>query len=292
MHPKTLGTDGVTAPFVRPRARPKPNRQKRKRSVHNDTQTVTEVATIPFHDTEIITVSIDGKPHIALRPFIESLGLDYSAQYRKAKSRSWATVVITTTVAADGKTRETVAVDVRTALMLLATIPEQRVKPEVRGLLVAYQSEVADVVEAYFTKGGAINPNATIDQLDVLARRAQAQAGVLAALKGIVDDAYLEVQGRFVIGQALGIEPELDVTTIPQDVDSYLRDSGIGSVERSRVRSAFGKRLKGAFVAKNGREPLKVPRTINGVVTNVNGYTRQDLALFDQVFDAMGLVRS
>ncbi|RFA14241.1 hypothetical protein B7R21_06485 [Subtercola boreus] len=257
------------------------------------TQPTAEVATIPFHGSDILAVHIDGKPNVLLKPFIESLGIAYQPQHRKLMNKSWASVTTTVMqVPGDGQRREHTIVDVRTALMLLATIDESRVSEQRRPLLIAYQSEVADVIEAYFSQGGAINPNATIDQLDVLARRAQAQAGVLAALKGIVDDAYLEVQGRFVIGQALGIEPELDTATIPQDVESYLRDTGIGGVERSRVRSQFGKRLKGAYVAKHGREPLKVPRTINGVVTEVNGYTRQDLALFDQVFDAMGLVRS
>jgi hypothetical protein len=55
-------------------------------------------------------------------------------------------------VADDGKTRVMVIADVRTFLMALATIPASRVSDAARPLLVAYQKEVADVIEAHFTK--------------------------------------------------------------------------------------------------------------------------------------------
>lgn len=80
-------------------------------------------------------------------------------------------MVAVTTVGADGKTRQMVAVDVRTFLMLLATIDARRVSEAARPLLVAYQAEVANVIEACWTKGGVINPRATEDQLTVRCRR-------------------------------------------------------------------------------------------------------------------------
>lgn len=118
---------------------------------------------------------------------------------------------------------------------------------------------------------------------------AAGQMNVLALAKGIVDDAYLEVQGRFVIAQALGKEPELNHDTLPLDVESYLRDQGLSTAARKKHRAQFGKRLKAAYVAQYGVEPLKVPRTVNGTIQNVNGHTRQHLNLFDMVRDAMGI---
>lgn len=54
--------------------------------------------------------------------------------------------------------REYVTVDVRTFLMLLATVPVARVAESIRSKLVAYQREIADVIEQYWTRGRVVNP--------------------------------------------------------------------------------------------------------------------------------------
>lgn len=116
---------------------------------------MTDLVHIPFRDGEVLAVDVNGRPHIVLRPALENIGLDYSAQYRKLQGRSWATVGQATTVAADGRTREMVTVDLRTFLMLLATVNESSVNEAVRPALIAYQFEVADAIEAYWTKSAA-----------------------------------------------------------------------------------------------------------------------------------------
>lgn len=248
---------------------------------------MTNLIHIPFRDTEVLAVDVDGKPHVVLKPFIEALGLAYQPQHRKLSGKSWATVTTTVTVGADGKSREMTVVDVRTALMLLATIDENRVAEDKRPLLVAYQSEVADVIEAYWTKGGAINPRATEDQIDTLVLRARAQMEVVAAARGIIDDHYLEAKARLVLAQAMGEEPELDPTTLPLDVTSYLRDHGVHGAPLARHAGNFGKRLKALYVAEHGHEPKKVDRMINGTFQQVYGYTARDRNLFDRVYAFM-----
>lgn len=47
-------------------------------------------------------------------------------------------------------------VDIRTFLMLLATINETQVADAVRPLLIAYQREVADAIEAHFTRRATV----------------------------------------------------------------------------------------------------------------------------------------
>lgn len=120
---------------------------------------MSELVHIPFRGNEVLAVDDHGKPFIFLRPAIEHIGLDYSRQLRKLKSRSWACVVPRTMqLPGDGQRREHITTDVRTFLMLLATVDENRVAPEAKGVLVAYQNEVADVIEKYFTQGYAFNP--------------------------------------------------------------------------------------------------------------------------------------
>lgn len=62
------------------------------------------------------------RAHVALRPVCEALGLDADSQLQRIKRQPWATTVIMTGVAADGKMHEMTFIDRRTFTMWLATI--------------------------------------------------------------------------------------------------------------------------------------------------------------------------
>ncbi|GAA1247001.1 hypothetical protein GCM10009676_36450 [Prauserella halophila] len=126
---------------------------------------------IPFRGDDLLAVEISGKPHVVIKPALEAIGLDTKTQTDKLKSRSWAVTGQSPATGSDGKTYLMDTADVRTFLMLLATIDERRVGEHVRAKLVQYQSEVADVIEQYFTQGGAINPRATENQLAAIVTR-------------------------------------------------------------------------------------------------------------------------
>lgn len=113
---------------------------------------MTEIVHVPFHGDDVLCADINGKPHVVLKPALDAIGLDYEGQRQKLAGKSWATTLLIKVVAEDGRAREMVAVDLRTFLMLLATVDERRVAAHVRPALVAYQSKVADVIEAHFTK--------------------------------------------------------------------------------------------------------------------------------------------
>ncbi len=117
-----------------------------------------EVVKLDLSAGSIHTTLVDSKPVIVLRPEVEQLGLDYSTQLKKLRERSWATVGQRPMVAEDGKTRDMAVVPVRTFLMLLATINEHRVAEHARRILIAFQNETADAIEAYWTRGEATNP--------------------------------------------------------------------------------------------------------------------------------------
>lgn len=116
---------------------------------------MTDLVRIPFRDGEIEAVVENDKPFIVLRPAFTAMGLDADRQILKLRSQEWATTSVTAVVADDGKIREMVVSDVRTFLMALATIPATRVSPAVRPLLIAYQREVADVIERHFNRDGS-----------------------------------------------------------------------------------------------------------------------------------------
>ncbi len=245
---------------------------------------MSELVKIPFHNSEILAVDVDGKPQIVLKPAFDHIGLDADQQIRKLKRQPWAVTGVTTGTGSDGKTYQMVTADVRTFLMALATIPVSRVNEEARPLLVAYQSEVADVIEQYFTAGGAINPRANQDQLTTLIGRAEGQARVLRALDGIVDPAWLEAKARHVAARALGEEPEIDPATRPLSVGEFLSDMGASAAEQRRIASTFGKRIKAAYREVYKSEPLPVKRFVDGAMRDVAGYTESHRHLFNHVW--------
>ncbi|MFE2832263.1 phage antirepressor N-terminal domain-containing protein [Streptomyces mirabilis] len=233
----------------------------------------------------IHTTLVDGLPHIVLKPAVEDLGLAYSAQLRKLKTRSWAVVSQTDTTGADGKTYEMTVVPVRTFLMLLATVNENRVAEEHRDTLVAFQNETADAIEAYWTQGGAINPRATEDQLDSLISRAKQQAEVLSILSGIVSPDWLETKGRLVAARALGEEPDVDPLDVPLYVPDFLKGKGLKRAEIESVQSWFGRRAAAIWKARTGEDVGKRQTDLpNGSVRETKAWTARHLPVFDETW--------
>lgn len=246
------------------------------------------LATIPVAGTAgILGTEVNGKAIAALRPIVEMIGLDYSTQLRKLKGKSWATVVILTTVGADGKNREMVGVDRKTLTMYLATLDENRVKDEVRPILIALQAEAADALDAYFHDGGAINPNATVDQLERLAIQSERQMRIVRLADGIIDGKHLEAKARVILARAMGETPELDPASIPLYVSDYLKSKNLASDLIAAKAPGFGRRLKGLYVAEHGDAPKKAYQDLpNGTVREVFAYTQVDKPLFDKIWNA------
>lgn len=241
---------------------------------------------VPGTDRQIMAALIDGKPMVSPRHACDVAGLDYSAQIRRLNRTSWATVAMTTMVAADGKTRELAMIDRRTFTMWLATIDTARVKSdETRAIIDAFQVEAADALDAYFNEGGAINPRATEDQLDRLTRQARGQIEILQLAKGLIDPKHLESKARIVLARALGEAPEIAPADIPLYVSDYLAGKGLNRTLVDAKASGFGKRLKARYIVEHDREPDRHHQTLpNGTVREVYAYIEADRPLFDSVW--------
>jgi hypothetical protein len=233
----------------------------------------------------IHTTLIDGQPHIILKPAIDDLGLAYSPQLRKLKTRSWGTVTETVTVAEDGKPRSMAATTVRSFLMLLANVNENRVAEHLRPTLVAFQNETADAIEAYWTEGGAINPRATEEQLDSLISRAKQQAEVLSILAPIVSPDWLETKARLVAARALGEEPEVDPLDVPLYVPDFLKSKGLKRREIESVQSWFGRRAAAIHKEQTGEEIGKRQTDLpNGSVRETKAWTERHRPVFEETW--------
>ncbi len=143
---------------------------------------------VPGTNRKIMATRIDGKPVVSIRHACEAIGMEPARQIQKLNSRSWATVYMMPTVAADGKTRAMAMVDRRTFTMWLATIDTRRVSADARPVIEAFQAEAADALDAYFNERSIVAPplnqfdvlRAAIDQIEA-AQRDAAEARAIAA---------------------------------------------------------------------------------------------------------------
>lgn len=245
---------------------------------------MSDIVKVPFLGGSIESILVDGEPHVVLRPTLERMGLNYGAQLEKLKTRSWATVRQTATVADDGKTRVMATVDLDTWAMLLANIHENRVDESVRPVVIEYQKGSARALREYWTQGGAVNPAATADQLSALIGHAEGQMRVLRLADGLVDRAWLEAKTRHTVARALGEEPEVNFLDRPLSTGEFLEEKGITGAALRSISGNFGKRIKPLYVARYGREPAKVERFIDGALRQVNGYTERDRDLLEQAW--------
>lgn len=241
---------------------------------------------VPGTDRQIVATLVDGTPMVSLRHACEAIGLAVETQRRKLSSRSWASATQwVAKMPGDSQRREYTMIDRRTFTMWLGGIDENRVAPEIRPILVAFQAEAADALDAYFNEGGAVNPRATEDQIERIARQAGAQAAVLKALKGVVDPKHLEAKGRILLARAMGEAPELNPADVPLYVSDYLASKGLSKTLVDAKASGFGKRLKARYIVEHDREPQRFPQSLpNGTVRQVCAYTEADRALFDSVW--------
>ena len=128
---------------------------------------------IPFHgDTLLVLEDRLGDRFVALRPIVDALGLDWSAQYRRLL-RDSVLAEGATTLATPSAGGDQTAVALSFSLFhgWLFTIDANRVKPEAKDKLLAYQMECYDVLHSYFTEGAAWNPRFHRQEFDRSAKR-------------------------------------------------------------------------------------------------------------------------
>ena len=109
---------------------------------------------ISFQGSQILTIEQDGIHYAAMKPVCESIGLNWRAQYNRIKRNPVlnSTVVIMTTVAEDGVAREMLMLPLKSLHGWLVGVDVNRVKPEIKDKLIAYQEECFDVLHDYWQK--------------------------------------------------------------------------------------------------------------------------------------------
>ena len=254
-----------------------------------------EIVRVPFMHGHIETVLINGEPSVVIRPALDAMGLDADSQLKKLKRKSWATTVMTTVVADDGKVREMATVNLDTWSMLLANIDEHRVAEAVRPLVIDYQKKSAQALREFWTQGGSINPAATDGQLDALQqqieerriRRALGLVQLIAAMDETVDPKWKRSRQLHHYAEAAGEIAEIPAEDRALLVETYLKDRGLLVSEMRSVRSSFGRRISLAYQMQHGEKPKDSIGLVDGRERQVKSYTEADRSMFDKVWDEL-----
>ena len=251
---------------------------------------------VPGTSATIQATLLDGKPMVALKPMCEALGIDVDGQRRKLKNKTWAVTELISATGADGKTYQMVMIDRRTMTGWLFTIDENRVAESARDALRAFQTEAADALDAYFHEGGAVNPHATVEQLDTIIDRAQEQKEdrldlgrrqleFLRVAQGLIPTAHIEARAEIIVARTLGEVPDIAPDALPLYVYSFLKEKGCNRKFMISYSAAFGTRMRAAFEAERGYTPEKCQQEMpDGKIRGAYAYTEADRPIMEKVW--------
>ena len=107
---------------------------------------------IQFHGHDVVAIHEADGIFIALRPIADAIGLTWSGQTERLKRDCVlsSTVRVIRTVAEDGKSREMVCLPLDMLNGWLFGVDANRVKPELKASVIAYQMECYRVLNAHF----------------------------------------------------------------------------------------------------------------------------------------------
>lgn len=113
----------------------------------------TKTTVAKVNNYEIVVIE-NGEKYVPIRPICEALGIDFSVQLKKLKEHPifGSTVVMNTTVGADGKEREMATILFEFVFGWLGQIDPRKVRENVRESLIRYQLECYHALYNHFTR--------------------------------------------------------------------------------------------------------------------------------------------
>lgn len=106
---------------------------------------------IPFHGDDLRVVETSDGHYVALKPICETLGVDWSAQLKRLKGREKVLGVAVFATPSAGGVQDTTCIPGNRLALWLANLNPRTVSEQHRETLELYQTEAADVLDAYFT---------------------------------------------------------------------------------------------------------------------------------------------
>lgn len=114
---------------------------------------------VKFNNQELLTLKVGEIIYTAIRPIVEGMGLDWTTQAKKLRNNAEKfNCRDMPTVAQDGKIREMLCMPIKKLNGWLFSINPEKVKPEIKDDVIAYQEECFEALYNYWHKGEAVNP--------------------------------------------------------------------------------------------------------------------------------------
>lgn len=107
---------------------------------------------VPFRGATITLADFNGEPFVAMRSVVEAMGMAWQGQIDKIKTRYGSVVREIMTTGSDGKRYAMTCLPLRKLAGWLMTIHPNKVKPELRERILAYQAECDDALWTYWTQ--------------------------------------------------------------------------------------------------------------------------------------------
>lgn len=115
-----------------------------------------QLVEVTFRNQSVQAVQHNGTVFVAMRPISENIGLEWSGQQKKlAKQGGKFSCVHIPTTGSDGKRYKMLCIPLRKLNGWLFSVNPEKVRPEIKDNLIAYQEECFEVLHDHFTKGEA-----------------------------------------------------------------------------------------------------------------------------------------
>ncbi len=209
---------------------------------------------------------------IALKPMCDALGIDVWTQTRKLNEKSWATTSKMTVVASDGKTREMTALHKDAVPMWLATLSENKVKPEAPPTLNTYLN--------HKNQPPTSTPLEPADHPEITRQKIlQQKLFTLDLAAAYIDE--LQIQARaWMILEQINPDPthhQPPGTTLT--ITNYLTSLGLPKTTAQHLRQNFARHLLEEYTQTHGH----LPKRRHGQYH----YTTADRPLMDTAYQRM-----
>ena len=118
-----------------------------------------QLVEVTFRNQSVQAVQHNGSVFVAMRPISENIGLEWSGQQKKlARQGGKFSCVHIPTTGSDGKRYKMLCIPLRKLNGWLFSVNPEKVRPEIKDNLIAYQEECFEVLHDHFTKGEAAHP--------------------------------------------------------------------------------------------------------------------------------------
>lgn len=110
---------------------------------------------IPFRSKELLLVERDGSPFVPMKPVVEGMGLSWAAQTVKLNSNKsrWGVSIIEIPSASGDQSY--LCLPLRKLFGWLMSIHANKVKPELRANVIAFQEECDEALWSYWNRGAS-----------------------------------------------------------------------------------------------------------------------------------------